>query len=137
MRLFYICLAVLFSSNTFADGPCVNLAKVVGTFKQVSRTCDHSWLGSELSVVPFDESNSWPDLVGKGYWITSGGVGFGPTTQSNDLDKCTLSGDNLHVEINGNDTSGNALPGKGWVEYVFSGTQVTFRAGQCTAVYTK
>jgi hypothetical protein len=130
-------VSFLFLSSAYADGPCVNLAKFVGTYKQVSRSCDDAWFGPELSVVPFDKDNSWPDLVGKGYWIRSAGVGFGPSTESNDLDKCTLIENGLSVEISGNDTSGTTLPHKGRVGYIFTGVQVTFHVDQCAAVYSK
>lgn len=130
-------VSFLFLSSAYADGPCVDLATFVGTYKQISKSCDHDWFGPELSVVPFDEENSWPDLVGKGYWIKSAGTGFGPTTTNNDMDKCTRTGNGLSIEISGNDTSGSTLPRNGRVGYVFSGSQVTFRADQCTAVYSK
>ncbi|MGZ3768513.1 MAG: hypothetical protein ACXVCP_07565 [Bdellovibrio sp.] len=137
MKSMLTIVSFLFLSSAYADGPCVDLAKFVGTYKQISKSCDHDWFGPELTVVPFDENNSWPDLVGKGYWITSASAGFGPTTKSNGMDKCTLTDGGLSIEISGNDKFGSTLPQKGRVGYFFSGTQVKFRADQCTAVYSK
>ena len=139
MKTLFLIGSFLFLTSANADGPCAELSKFVGTYKQLSKSCDDYLFGPTLAVVPFDEENSWPDLVGKGYWLNSASSGFGPTTKTDgtDLNKCTLVDQKLIVDISGNDTSGSVIPQKGRVSYIFSATQVIFRADECTAIYSK
>jgi hypothetical protein len=119
-----------------ADQPCTSLAKYVGSYKQISKSCDAYWFGPTLTVTPYDETR--PPKY-SGYWLDSGAAGFGPTTlgDGTDLDKCTVQGNEVTVEICGNSKDNTCLPMNGRISYVFSGSQVHFMADGCSAVFVK
>lgn len=133
-------LALIFTAQvSMADGPCKSLSNYVGTYKQVSKTCDDYFhlLGDTLTVIPYTETNY------SGYWINaswSGGtIGWGPTTSetANDSDKCTVAGNNVLVQISENDTTGTVLPHKGRISFNFSPSSTSFTADGCTGNYVK
>ncbi len=135
MRLIILVTAFFISSNVLADGACTALATFVGSYKQVSKSCDgpFKFFGPELEVVPYSEKTY------SGYWIWSNNMAYGPTTSDNvgDVDKCTVQSNDVLVEISGNDTTGAVLPSKGRISYKFSGSSVAFTADGCTATYSK
>jgi hypothetical protein len=126
-------LVLVMAQSAMADGGCKLLANYVGTYKQVSKSCDDQFhfQGPTLTVTPYNESTY------SGYWIASNSTAFGPTDGANDADKCTVRGNDVLVEISGNDTTGTVLPRKGRISYLFSSSSVTFTADGCTATYSK
>ena len=136
MKIFLILSSLAFSSLAMADQSCTALAKYVGSYKQISKSCDSFWFGPSLTVTPFTETRS-PRY--SGFWITSGPGGFGPTTLADgtDLDQCIARGNDVVVQICGNAKDRSCLPAKDSISYIFSGSQVTFSADQCTAVYVR
>ncbi len=128
-------LTLILAQSAMADGGCKLLANYVGSYKQVNKSCDDQFhfQGPTLTVTPYSESKY------SGYWIGSNSMAFGPTTSDNigDMDKCTVRGNDVLVEISGNDTTGTTLPAKDRISYLFSGSTVTFTADGCTTTYSK
>jgi hypothetical protein len=135
MKAILIAATLMISQFAFADGACTALVNYVGTYTQTSKTCDDqfNFLGATLKVEPYTE----PTYAG--YWLISNLKGYGPTTSDGigDVDKCTVNGDAVTVEIGGNDTSGSSLPAKGRLSYSFAGSTASFTADGCTATYSR
>lgn len=135
MKAIFVVFALVVAQSAMADSGCKSLANYVGSYKQVSKSCDDQFhfQGPTLTVTPYSESTY------SGYWIGSNSTAFGPTISDsvNDTDKCTAQGNDVLVEISGNDTTGTQLPRNGRISYLFSGSRVTFNADGCTATYSK
>jgi hypothetical protein len=125
----------LFAQAAFADGACKALSNFEGTYKLVTKSCETSAYGEDLTVKPY--TRDWAPVF-NGYWIHSGSLAMGPTTSDevHDLDKCTGDTADILVEICGNDTENTCLPKSGW-SYHFSGKTVLFMANGCSATYQK
>lgn len=134
MKLFLTTVFLFLSQNVLADGACKGLSKYIGTYNLVFKSCDAYPFGATLAVSPYDEARP-PQY--SGYWIISGSMGTGPTTSDsvNDLDHCSLEGNDVVVQICGN--AKDDLCSLKSFSYRFSNDQVFFTTGLCSATFKK
>lgn len=129
-----ICLTSIVSAH--ADPACSGIEPYVGTYKQVSATCDFIE-GADTHVHKFMRVEKFQNLnngiVSQGFWIVVAepndavgmGNGDGPTTDFNDRFKCLQVGTAMRVD------------GSYSWSYNFSGDQLEVIGLGCTGIYTK
>jgi hypothetical protein len=131
MKTIFGFIALFVGVSAQADVACNSLSQFVGDYKLVSQTCQGPW-GATLNVKPFENTYNG-QITDTGYMLTSGGIGIGPSTTANAVDKCEVSGNSVSVLTGYYDRS--SLP-QDWY-YNFSGSTVSFQANGCQALFTK
>jgi hypothetical protein len=119
-------LALMGSCFVYADSSCEKLSAYVGTYRLINKTCSGPF-GDQLVVQESEDEDM------SGYILSTGGVGIGPVTSDESVDRCTKVKDGLIVNTCVSDP--HCMP-QGWI-YSFSGARLSFQANGCVAQFQR